>query len=238
MKKIGTRLALTVMLCITALALHGQQPPQTAGQEDRIKPGTVVQAEMATSIDVKKAHSGDLFQARVWNDVWGQSKIILPHGTTIVGHVLDCQPRTKTNPESKLIVTFDKAVFKDGAELPLRGVVESVELSAAAATAAQDDSPVDMSGAARHPGSTGAVAQGQQVGSGPFTAPNDRSPGGAPLRIKKKPPSPFAPSGVLDPNISAKSDASGTLTALSSTKTDVKLQSHATIDVRITRTGE
>jgi hypothetical protein len=229
------------MLCINALALSSQQPatssaaPQAADQEDRIKPGTVVQAEMATTVDVKKAHSGDLFQAKVWNDVWGQSGIILPHGTTIVGHVLDCQPRSKDNPESKLVVTLDKAILKDGAELPLRGVVERVELSAAAAAAAQDDSTVDMSGAARHPGST---RPGTPAGFGPFSAPNDRSPGGQPLQLKKKPPSPFAPSGVVDRNISAKGDATGRLTELSSTKTDVKLQSHATIDVCITRAGE
>lgn len=247
MSKHSIGLAFVIGLGLTSFAANRQQlPAQSVApsaaapaaskdkiKPDKIKPGTGLQAEMLSSLDVKKAHVGDSFQATLWDNVWGPSAIVLPHGTKIIGRVLEAKRRTKESPESKLVITFDKAVLQDGSELPLRGVVESVELSAESAAAAQD-SGVDMSGASRGPSSTNGVAGP----GGPFGRPNDRSPGGMKVPIRQKTYSPFRPTGVVDPNITSQGDASGTLTVFRSATTDVQIKSHATIDMRITRMEE
>jgi len=238
MSKHSIGLAFVITLGLTSFAANHQQLPAQgaappAALKDKIRPGTGLQAEMVSSLDVKKAHAGDSVQAAVWDDVWGSSAIVLPHGTKIIGRVLEAQRRTKENTESKLVITFDKAVLPDGTERPLRGVVESVELSAESAAAVQD-SRVDMSGASRGPASTNGVAGP----GGPFGRPNDRSPGGVKLPVRQKTYSPFRPTGVVDPNITSHGDASGTLTIFRSTRTDVQIKSHATIDMRITRMEE
>src|ERR1700733_8493140 len=126
---------------VSSLAVYSQPSvssnvsSQTSGQ-DVIAPGTMLQVEITAAIDAKKAHAGDLFRARLWADVHQGDKVILPQKTMLVGHVVDAQPRSETSPESRLTIAFDKAVLKDGSELPLHGVVESVELSAMAAAAA------------------------------------------------------------------------------------------------------
>src|SRR5215472_1846368 len=113
-------------LCTSSLVAHSQQTapssaPAPAAMASKITPGTLAQVEVSGDIDVKKAHAGDVFRTRLWDDVRGANgQVILPGKTVIVGHVVDCQPRTKDNPESKLTLAFDKAVLKDGSELPLR----------------------------------------------------------------------------------------------------------------------
>lgn len=242
MSKHSIGLAFFISLGLTSFAANRRQLPAQsaapsaaapAASKDKIRPGTGLQAEMVNSLDVKKAHAGDSFHATVWDDVWGPGAIVLPHGTKIIGRVLEAQRRTKESPESKLVITFDKAVLQDGSELPLRGVVENVELSAESAAAAQD-SRVDMSGASRGPASTNGVAGP----GGPFGRPNDRSAGGMKLPVRQKTYSPFRPTGVVDPNITSQGDASGTLTVFRSATRDVQIKSHATIDLRITRVEE
>ncbi|SRR5579871_1126147 len=232
MGKNRNKLALTIAIVLSSFAASSQQPatsssaPQAAS-EDKLKPGALVQAEMISVLDVKKNHVGDTFEARVWSDVWGQNRILLPHDTKIVGHVLDAQPRTKDNPESKLVITLDKAVLKDGSELPLRGIVQNVELSAASVTAAQNTSTQST-----------ARASGNTTTQDSHGNPGERSFGGPQIQFKKNPISPFGPSGVPIPDMNTQGDASGTLTSFTSTKSNVRIQSHATINVYITRAVE
>ncbi len=232
MDKNWSKFVLAIAVVLSSLAANSQQPatsssaPPTAS-EDKLKPGTLVRAEMISVIDVKKSHAGDIFEARVWGDLWGQNKIILPHDTKIMGRVLDAQPRTKDNPESKLVITLDKAVLKDGSELPLRGIVQSVELSAASVTAAQNTSTQST-----------ARASGNTTTQDSHGNPGERSFGGQQIQLKKNPISPFGPSGVPIPDMNTQGDASGTLTSFTSTKNNIRIQSHATVNIYITRTVE
>src|SRR5690348_3087163 len=112
---------LALSLALASVAARSQQPP--------IAPGTLLQVEVLTDVDAKKAHAGDIFKTRLWNDVRTGDKVSLPQKTILVGHVVAAQPHTKDNPESSLTVAFDKAILKSGAELPLHGVIERVQLS-------------------------------------------------------------------------------------------------------------
>ena len=211
---------------LISFSMHSQQAATSntatpTSAQLKIDSGTLIQVEMNSDVDVKKAHAGDIFRTRLWEAVRSGDKVILPQKTIIVGHVVEAKPRTKDNPESRLTIAFDKAVLKDGSELPLHGVVARVQLSAMAVAAAPDtNAPSYNRGIS--PGSTTNIAMPAQL-----PLPGE---GGDKNQLAT-----LGPTNIRDTNILIDGDASGTLTVFrSATKADVKLKHYATLDVRIT----
>lgn len=234
MKKLWTRFFFTVAMGTISLGATSQQPATPAAQapapaqtaaQVKISPGPLIQVEMNSDVDAKKAHAGDIFRTRLWDAVRSGDKVILPKNTIVVGHVVAAQPRTKDNPESKLTVAFDKAVLKDGSELPLHGVVARVQLSTMAAAAAAD-----------------ANARSYNQGLNPGSTTNIAMPAQLPLPGEGGDKNQLAgagPTNIRDTNILIEADASGSLTVFrSATKADVKLKHFATLDVQITHAGD
>lgn len=229
MKNHWIKLGLTTVMGLISFSSYSQQSAASASQSPtaaqvKISPGTLIQVEMNSDIDVKKAHAGDLFRARLWDAVRSGDKVVLPQKTIIVGHVVEAHPRTKDNPESKLTIAFDKAVFKDGSELPLRGVVVRVQLSQMAVAAAASNAPSYNPGIS--PGSTTNVAMPTQLPLPGEGGDKNQLAGAGPTNIR-------------DTNILSEGDASGTLTVFrSAAKADVKIKHFATLDMQITHTGD
>lgn len=230
MKKRWIRLVFTVAMGSISFASHSRQPftpvaqAQTSaptGPQVKLDSGMLIQVEMNSDIDAKKAHAGDIFRTRLWEAVRSGDKVILPQKTIVVGHVVAAQPRTKDNPESRLTIAFDKAVLKDGSEVPLHGAVARVQLSAMAVSAAAD-----------------ANARSYNPGLSPGSTTNIAMPAQLPLPGEggdKNQLATLGPTNIRDTNILCEEDASGLLTVFrSATKADVKLKHYATLDVRIT----
>ena len=228
MEKRWNRLVLSAAIGLIFFSAYSQQPTASTAQTPtpaKISPGTLIQAEMSNDVDAKKAHAGDIFRARIWREVRSGDKIILPQKTVLIGHVVEAQPHTKDNPQSKLTIAFDKAVLKDGSELPLSGVVARVQLSQMAAAAAADSNARSYN-PGLSPGSTTNVAMPTQVPLPGEGGDKNQLVGAGPTNIR-------------DTTILAEGDASGTLTVFrSTTKADVKIKHFATLDVRITHAGE
>jgi len=220
-------ISLAIALVLTPIAGHSQQSATAAASsetaaKDQIAPGTLIQVEVISDVDVKKAHAGDTFRVRLWEDVRSGGKVVLPQKTILVGHVVAAQPRSKDDPESKLTIAFDKAILKGGAEVPLQGVVERVQLSQMAATAAAGANASYNPGL--NPGSTTNIAMPSQQPSA------DRPPDSQTLTP--------GPTNIRDPNVVSKADVSGMFTVISSTnKNDVKLKRLSSLDIRITHSG-
>jgi hypothetical protein len=82
--------------------------------------GTLISAELASSLDSKKVKSGDAINARTTTDLKStDGRIILPKGTKIIGHVTQSSARNAGQPDSSLGLVFDKAILKSGQEIPL-----------------------------------------------------------------------------------------------------------------------
>jgi hypothetical protein len=217
-------LLLSASICLATLASFpaaaGQQPAASndnGNSSAQIAPGTMIQVEMSKDVDARKAHPGDVFQAKLWNDIRVGDKVVVPKKSVIMGHVVEAQPRGKGGAESKLTIAFDKALVKGGAEIPLHGAVERVQLSPMAVAAASKGGTQLYS---PNPGSTTNIAMPAQMPEAGTGGPDDQLP--AP-----------GPSNVRDPNISLQKDASGTQTTLSNSKEEMKLKHYATLDVRI-----
>ena len=186
---------------------------------DAIAPGTLLQVEISKDIDAKKAHPGDIVRTKLWADVRSSDNAILPKKTIIVGHVVEAQPRTKADPESKLSIAFDKAILKDGSELPLHGVIERVELSPMAFAASKKGKEQLYSA---NPGSTTNIAMPAQL--------PEPGQGESDSQVPTT-----GPTNVRDPEIGLQQDTSRGVTILSSSRGSVKLKQFAMIDVQVTR---
>jgi hypothetical protein len=89
--------------------------------------GTVINAELTSSLDSKKVKPGDAVNARTATDLKStDGRIILPKGTKIIGHVTQASARNAGQPDSSLGLVFDKAILKSGQEIPLNAGVQAV----------------------------------------------------------------------------------------------------------------
>jgi len=50
---------------------------------------------------------------------------VIPKGTKLVGHVTECKQRSKEQKESALGIVFDKAILKNGEEIPLNVTIRA-----------------------------------------------------------------------------------------------------------------
>lgn len=215
------------VIVLISVAVKAQPQASGTGQATLapavISPGTVLEVEMSSGLDAKKAHAGDVFRTKLWGDVRVAGKVVLPQKTVIVGHVVEAQARNKgNNSPSKLTIAFDKAVLKDGSEIPLHGVVERVQLSSVALAAA-NDAKEHSNNPTPFRGSTTNVAM-PTAGS---TADSNDSVGPGPTNIK-------------DGSVVTQPDPARAQTVLTSPneKDEVKVRQFATLDLRVTHSSQ
>jgi hypothetical protein len=107
---------------------RGQEAAGSAGQtQASLAGGTGIYAELNGGVDSKKAKVGDAINLHTTEPVKSNDdRMILPKGTKVVGHITESQARSKGGDVSALGVVFDKAVLKDGREVPLSVVVQAM----------------------------------------------------------------------------------------------------------------
>jgi len=104
-----------------AVALQGAPVQPTVHLEN----GSILYAELAKTVDAKKAKVGDPVSAVLVADVLAHGKIVLRHDSKLVGHVTEVQIHTKEAPESRLGIVFDKAITKGG-EVPFQSALLAI----------------------------------------------------------------------------------------------------------------
>jgi hypothetical protein len=102
--------------------------------------GAAINAELTAPIDSKKAKPGDPIAARTTEPTKSNGKAVIPKGSKLVGHVTQATARAKGDSESALGIVFDKAILKDGQEVPLNVAIQALASgqSAVAANAGND----------------------------------------------------------------------------------------------------
>ena len=139
---------------------HAQAPggasASSSAQSNRtnagLSSGTVFNATLSSPVDSKKSKPGDVITARTVESVKSEGKTILPKGTKLVGHVTQASARAKGDTESALAISFDRAILKNGQEVPLNVAIQAMASAQTAASAAGSD--LDAAGGA------GAYASG------------------------------------------------------------------------------
>jgi hypothetical protein len=145
--------------------------------------GTAFNAALSSPVDSRKCKPGDPVNARTTEAAKSEGKTVIPKGSKLVGHVTQASARAKGESESALGIVFDKAILKNGQEIPLNNVtiqaIASAESSASAAGADMDTmggmgASAAGSGVAGGRGALGGVtsAAGGAVGTVTNTAAN------------------------------------------------------------------
>ncbi|MCU1318910.1 MAG: hypothetical protein JWP98_428 [Edaphobacter sp.] len=130
-----------------------------------------VSAELTKRIDTKNAKVGDEVNAKTTSTANLADGTNLPKGTRLVGKVTDVRAKSSADKTSHLAFALDRAVLRDGREIPVRAVLTSVTGPAMASTSAADDMAMSSSTAG------GGMAGGGMAGGG---APGGIAGAGAP----------------------------------------------------------
>ncbi|HTQ58739.1 MAG TPA: hypothetical protein VMI32_00830 [Candidatus Solibacter sp.] len=88
--------------------------------------GSLVNAELNSYVDSKKAKVGARVEAHTTEALTIDGKTIIPKGTKLEGHITEATARSKGDRDSTLAIQFDKAVPKKGEEIPLKAVIMAV----------------------------------------------------------------------------------------------------------------
>src|SRR6267143_1428902 len=141
-----------------------------AGQSSAaLSSGTAMNATLSQPVDAKKNKPSDQVTAKTTEATKSEGKVVIPKGTKLIGHVTECKQRSKEEKESALGIVFDKAVLKNGEEIPLNVSIRA--LAAAQSAASSSIGGDDLS--------AGGGAVGSARGSGGGALGGVRSTAGA-----------------------------------------------------------
>jgi hypothetical protein len=132
--------------------------------------GSIINAELNSPIDSKKAKQGDPVNARATEATRANGQTVIPKGAKLVGHVTQASARAKGDSESSLGIVFDKAILKHGEEVPLNATIQALatSLSSVPASAPADMAP--MSGGSAPAANMGRPAGNATMGGAKSTA--------------------------------------------------------------------
>jgi hypothetical protein len=124
------------MICLIAAGTFllsavglGQTQSASQSQSEQASPlasGTALNAQLTHSLDSRKAKPGDVVTAQTTAPVKIDGKVVIPNNTKLVGHITRASARAKGDTDSVLAVQFDRAVLKDGHEMPLQVTLQAM----------------------------------------------------------------------------------------------------------------
>lgn len=119
--------------------------------------GSTFNATLSAPLDSKKSKPGDPVTARSIEAAKSDGKTVFPKGTKFLGHVTQSSARAKGDSESAMGIVFDKAILKNGEEVPVHLAIQAIASAqtSAAAAGSDMDSMSSMGGSGRGSGSAG-----------------------------------------------------------------------------------
>src|SRR5712692_4115346 len=101
--------------------------------------GTAFNAALSSPIDSKKCRPSDQVTAHTTEAAKSEGKTVIPKGSKLVGHVTQASARAKGEKESALGIVFDKAILKNGQEIPLSAGIQAIAAAQSGVSAAGSD---------------------------------------------------------------------------------------------------
>jgi hypothetical protein len=129
-------------LLLSASAGFGQTRNTVQNQGEQaplLAHGTALNLQLSHSLDSRKAKPGDVVIAETTAAVKVDGKVVIPNNTKLVGHVTRASARAKGDPDSVLAVQFDRAVLKDGYEMPLQVTLQALAADQGTPAVSGDD---------------------------------------------------------------------------------------------------
>jgi hypothetical protein len=105
-------------------------------------------AALSQPVDAKKNKAGDPVTAKTTEATKSEGKVVIPKGSKLVGHVTECKQRSKEEKESAVGIVFDKAILKNGQEVPLNVTIRALAAAQSAATSSAGSDDLSTGGGA------------------------------------------------------------------------------------------
>jgi hypothetical protein len=102
-----------------------------ARAQAEIGAGTAVHAVLETKLDARTAKVGDDIKARASRPVKAGERVVLPRGSKLLGRISMVQTGAEADArsESKLGVSFERAVLPDGTELAVDLAIQAIAVA-------------------------------------------------------------------------------------------------------------
>lgn len=132
---------------------------RTSAGNASLTSGSAFNVALSAPVDSRKAKSGDTVIAHTTESVKQEGKVLIPKGAKLVGHVTEASARAKGDANSALGIQFDKAILKNGEEMPLNVAIRAIASAQTAASVAGSD--LDAAGTAGgYAGGSGSTGRG------------------------------------------------------------------------------
>jgi hypothetical protein len=154
----------------TSLGSAAAASTQNGQANGSLESGSAINAELSAPIDAKKAKPGDPVAARTTEPTKSNGKTVIPKGAKLVGHVTQASARSKGDSQTALGIVFDKAILKNGQEMPLNVAIQALASGQSAAAANAGDDMAAMGGARGSAVGSGRAAGGGGLGGVTSTA--------------------------------------------------------------------
>ena len=133
--------------------------------------GSEMNATLSKPVDARKAKPGDPVTATNDKDSKAADGSSIKRGSKLVGHVTKAQPLDKSasgsaDAASMLSIVFDKAILKDGREVPLNATIQAVSTAESDASLGSDIGGAGMSAVGSGAGSSRGAGGGLLGGAG------------------------------------------------------------------------
>ena len=169
---------------------------QTKQSQANLAQGTEMNATLSRPVDSRKAKPGDQVSATTTRDTKSNGQVVIPRGSKLVGHVTEARARGKSqgeataqgsaaaagsatgsaansaagsasgSAEAALGIVFDRAILKDGREIPVNATIQAIAASSANAASQIGGTDSSLSGAAMGSGSgAGSASAGGLLGN-------------------------------------------------------------------------
>jgi hypothetical protein len=129
---------------------------------------TKVSAALTQKLTSKNAKVGDSVSAKTLSEARLSNGTKLPKGTKLVGHVTEVQAKGGEHHDGHIAFLFDRAVLRDGQEIPIRAGLQSISAPAAATTSDADALYAGGGGGSMNPGVGGGRTTGGGLAGGPI----------------------------------------------------------------------
>ena len=135
----------------SGVAAKGAGSSETAGHVGdhtaQLAADSSANAVLTKPVDSGKAKPGDPVSGRITQAARTSDGTAIPEGSTLVGHISEVRARGDDQASSAIGIAFDKAVTRDGREIPLRNVgIRALAAAEGVGSASAGDSGMMMGG--------------------------------------------------------------------------------------------
>ncbi len=113
---LGAVLSLILLFYSSLIAQTSERLPQVSN----------LVAVLTKTVETKSATAGDEITLRAISDVVVDGEIVIARGSKLTGRIAEVTQKSKEQPQTQLAFVIDKAVRKDGVEIPLQAIAAAI----------------------------------------------------------------------------------------------------------------